>query len=494
MKALMKLLSPNSTGTWVFISILLLALVAVNTYISRVTITKLNGLHQDIAQTSKNVTILEEIHVSLLKAESGQRGFLLTQDESYLRHYQDAVIHIRKLLDESLGLPSTLPNQVNIIASLKGLIDEKLKELEFTVTQAQNDKFRQAIRRVETDEGRIMYEEIHRLFLQIKSNTTSIGASQATQLQLATKESGWNLSVFFITSLVLVVGVFFLAKLNIRNQQIRELEMETQNEELQLAVVERTKELSLFSDELSRSNRELEDFAFVASHDLQEPLRKIMAFGDRLETQSENLTDKQGDYLKRMRNAASRMSILISDLLEFSRITTRGKPFQKVDLNIVMQDCLDDLNVLVEETGVSVDIQTLPQITADPSQMRQLFFNLLANAIKFSQKEACPKVNVSVESVNQPDSIEVEGLSDWVRLTIKDNGIGFAQEYAEKIFAPFQRLHSRDSFKGTGIGLAICRRIVERHNGVIEAISETDNGAVFKVSLPINNYLISIKQ
>ena len=490
----MKILSTHATGTWVLISSMLLLIISVNTYISRSTVTDLKDLQEDITHTVKIVRVLEETHVSLLKAESGQRGFLLTQDENYLTHYKNAVKTIESLLVESEKLSPKINEQVNAISKLRVLITAKLLELDFTVKQAQNEQFTQAIRRVETDQGRMLYDEIHTLFEQIKSAENKIADEQVRTLQVATQVSGRNLAISFFTSILLVLGLFFLAKLNIRNQQMRELEMASQNEKLSLAVEERTKELSLFSDELSRSNRELEDFAFVASHDLQEPLRKIMAFGDRLETQSDNLSEKQRDFLQRMRSAANRMSVLISDLLEFSRVTTRGRDFQEVDLNLIVANCVEDLNVLIEETKVSLDIAPLPTITADPTQMQQLLFNLLANAIKFSKKEVNPIVHISVQNVSQPDSVEVEGLDDWQCISITDNGIGFEQEYAEKIFAPFQRLHSRDSFKGTGIGLAICRRIVERHNGIIKAEGKVDEGATFTVSLPAQNYLISIKQ
>jgi len=490
----MKILSTHATGTWVLISSMLLLIISVNTYISRSTVTDLKDLQEDITHTVKIVRVLEETHVSLLKAESGQRGFLLTQDENYLTHYKNAVKTIESLLVESEKLSPKINEQVNAISKLRVLITAKLLELDFTVKQAQNAQFTQAIRRVETDQGRMLYDEIHTLFEQIKSAENKIADEQVRTLQVATQVSGRNLAISFFTSILLVLGLFFLAKLNIRNQQMRELEMASQNEKLSLAVEERTKELSLFSDELSRSNRELEDFAFVASHDLQEPLRKIMAFGDRLETQSDNLSEKQRDFLQRMRSAANRMSVLISDLLEFSRVTTRGRDFQEVDLNLIVANCVEDLNVLIEETKVSLDIAPLPTITADPTQMQQLLFNLLANAIKFSKKEVNPIVHISVQNVSQPDSVEVEGLDDWQCISITDNGIGFEQEYAEKIFAPFQRLHSRDSFKGTGIGLAICRRIVERHNGIIKAEGKVDEGATFTVSLPAQNYLISIKQ
>lgn len=186
----------NSKATWFFISLLLLLLIVLNTYISRTSVLELNALHQDISQTGEIVSILDETHLSLLKAESGQRGFLLTQDALYLRHYLDGVSNIRRLLDESEGLPSKLPNQQAQITLLKSLMEEKLEELALTVSQAQNDKFRLAIERVETDEGRILYEKIHGLFLHIKSETNAIGVLQTNQLQLLIKESERNLLIF----------------------------------------------------------------------------------------------------------------------------------------------------------------------------------------------------------------------------------------------------------------------------------------------------------
>jgi light-regulated signal transduction histidine kinase (bacteriophytochrome) len=279
---------------------------------------------------------------------------------------------------------------------------------------------------------------------------------------------------------------------NIYNHKKRQDEIEKQNQILKNAVNERTKELSIYSNELSRSNRELEDFAFVASHDLQEPLRKIRAFGDRLSADSDMFSSKQSDYLNRMTSAASRMSSLINDLLEFSRISTRGKSFETVDVNTIIKDCIEDLNILIEETNAKIVLAEAPNLLSDKTQMRQLFSNLLGNAIKFSNKNDMPQVDIHIKQVEQPPEIKIEGLSEWYTFSVKDNGIGFEQEYAEKIFAPFQRLHSRASYKGTGIGLAICRRIVERHNGVIEAKGMPGEGALFEVTLPAVNVLTSI--
>lgn len=240
---------------------------------------------------------------------------------------------------------------------------------------------------------------------------------------------------------------------------------------------------------LSQSNRELQDFASVASHDLQEPLRKIQAFGDRLKTKcGEQLTGDGQDYLERMLNAAKRMQTLINDLLTFSRVTTKAQPFSKVDLAVVAREVLSDLEVRIEQTGGTVEVLDLPVIEADPLQIRQLFQNLIANALKFRKPNEPPVVRISAQS----NSLRVEGISwslespDVLELQIADNGIGFDEKYLDRIFTVFQRLHGRSAYEGTGVGLAVCRRIVERHGGSITAKSQPDHGATFIVKLPIN--------
>ncbi|MGB3724546.1 MAG: ATP-binding protein [Glaciecola sp.] len=489
----MKSLAQFTNGTWALISILFLVLIGANTYLSRATIAELNELQLNIRHSGELVDLLQKAHTNLLTAESGQRGFLITQDIDYLHHYENAIAQIKEVAKVAPSLFLEINKQSQDVTLLFELIDKKIVEMGAVVTKAQNEKFTQAIRLIESDAGRILYTNIRALIADISARENESRAQQILHLKKVTDESQRNVIISFFTSVLLMAGLIILARANLVSQRLRQQEIENRNEKLSEAVAERTKELSLFSDELARSNRELEDFAFVASHDLQEPLRKILAFGDRLQS-TDSLTDKQQDYLKRMRGAASRMSTLISDLLEFSRITTRGKAFQKLDLNALLEACVDDLAVLIDETNVSLHIDDLPSIQGDPTQIRQLFFNLLANAIKFSASEENPKVTLTVNAIAQPDEIEVDDLGQWYTFSIVDNGIGFEQEYAEKIFAPFQRLHSRQAFKGTGIGLAICRRIVERHNGLISATGNIEEGAIFDVCLPTDNYLISIKQ
>lgn len=237
-----------------------------------------------------------------------------------------------------------------------------------------------------------------------------------------------------------------------------------------------------YAEKLERSNHELEQFAFVASHDLQEPLRKIRLFGEVLGNRLENrLDDETRDYLNRMLDAASRMQAMITGLLELSRINTRGQDFVNVDLKAVMQEVVSDLETRINQTRGKVEVEHLPTIEADPMQMRRLMQNLVSNALKYSRQGVPPKIHITGEVI-QPES----GKPKQVVLRVEDNGIGFEMEYLERIFQPFQRLHGRGVYEGTGIGLSICQRIVERHGGNLTAESVLDQGSVFIVTLPLS--------
>lgn len=234
-------------------------------------------------------------------------------------------------------------------------------------------------------------------------------------------------------------------------------------------------QLEAYTAELERSNRELQEFAYVASHDLQEPLRKIQAFGDRLQQKYQPLLDERGqDYLDRMQSAAARMQTLIIDLLSFSRVRTHGQPFSQVNLTEIVGQVMQDLEVKIHEVDAAITVEPLPEIEADASQMKQLFQNLLSNALKFHHAETPLTIHIHSQIV-----------APFCEIMVADNGIGFDEKYSERIFLVFERLHGRDRYPGTGVGLAICRRIVERHGGYIRAQSTPAAGATFIVGLPI---------
>ena len=240
--------------------------------------------------------------------------------------------------------------------------------------------------------------------------------------------------------------------------------------------------------ELARSNAELEQFAYVASHDLQEPLRKIQAFGERLKTKcGDNLSDQGLDYLIRIQNASKRMQNLIIDLLNFSRVSTRALPYTPVNLNQTLTQTLTNLAILIEETHGRVEAGDLPEIEADRTQMGQLLQNLIGNGLKFHREGVPPVVKISGQIISdREEKISEKFFAGKVcQLCIEDNGIGFDEKYADRIFGVFQRLHSRDMFKGTGIGLSICKKIVDRHSGSIKAKSVPGKGSTFIVTLPV---------
>jgi signal transduction histidine kinase len=299
-----------------------------------------------------------------------------------------------------------------------------------------------------------------------------------------------------------------LARINLHlrlrylNQQLeqkvaeRTAELVQTNQQLSYEITERKKvelELRSFSAQLKQSNQELEAFAYIASHDLQEPLRKIQTFGDRLKHKYGHQLDTQGqNYLARMLNAAERSQQLIRDLLALSHITTQSRPFTPVNLHRLVAEVLSDLEVMAEEGGATVHCQDLPTLEADPSQMRQLFQNLISNALKFRQLKIPAKIEIQGSFVSPlppsttPDpAIPPDPPYPYHQIVVADNGIGFETKYLDRIFNPFQRLHSQRDYQGTGVGLAICRKIVEHHGGQITATSVVGQGSRFIIQLPI---------
>ncbi len=248
------------------------------------------------------------------------------------------------------------------------------------------------------------------------------------------------------------------------------------NAQLEERVAQRTADLQATTQALTRSNRELQDFAYITSHDLQEPLRKIQAFGDRLRNQTVgSLSPESEDSLARMQNAALRMQKMVDDLLTYSRVTTKAQPPARVSLEPVIREVIADLEFRIEETGGQVLVETLPELYIDPSHMRQLFQNLLGNALKFHRPGVPPIVRIYCMSADDRH----------VNLVVEDNGIGFEPQYAERIFQPFQRLHSRDAYEGNGIGLSICRKILETNGGTIRAESIYGQSTRFILTFPL---------
>ncbi|AUD07353.1 hypothetical protein CWM47_17370 [Spirosoma pollinicola] len=261
-------------------------------------------------------------------------------------------------------------------------------------------------------------------------------------------------------------------------------------------VTERTLELAGANHQLresnallARSNENLQQFAYVASHDLQEPLRKIQQFGDLLKTGQADKTGESILYLERMQSAASRMSMLIKDLLDFSRISTQRDASDSVSLQRVVERVVSTLELRVEELGAQIRVGSLPTVLGDSSQLGQLFQNLLSNALKFHHPGSSPRIEVTAQWLaveHLPAGIKPgRGAIAYHRIDVVDNGIGFDEKYLDRIFQVFQRLHGKNEFAGTGIGLAICEKVVLNHGGAITAMSQPGQGATFSVYLPV---------
>jgi len=479
--------------TWAAFIVVVLSIIVGNAFLALSTIQSLTQTQKSLDNTNMLTTAIEKLHLSIVQAESGQRGYLLTEEDDYLTPYYDTLAQLESQTELVKSLHSEIDGQAPRIAELLILVRSKMKELKTTVNLALDDKERRAIYLLNTHKGRELYKDIRAKVNDVLDRELLFKVSHFSKLAKIKNEAKITFAITAVTSGLLIIGMFVMTRLNLRNAAQYRADLEKQNETLASKVSERTQELTLYSDELSRSNRELEEFAFVASHDLQEPLRKIQAFSDRLETMfKDELGEKGIDYIGRMKNAAQRMSNLINDLLEFSRVTTRGKDFDDTDLNGVVADILSDLEIAIKESNAQVNVDELPVIQADKSQMQQLFLNLLSNAVKFRKAGTTPRIDITYEDVNE-FSEELNVDTQWQVVTIKDNGIGFSQEYADKIFVPFQRLHGRSEYKGTGIGLSVCRRIVERHGGIINAQSIEGEGATFTIKLPVEASLFTLQ-
>jgi hypothetical protein len=293
------------------------------------------------------------------------------------------------------------------------------------------------------------------------------------------------------------VGVFveLYRKTNELVQQ--EEKLKAINKSLEIEIMERriseqrihllNEQLLENNSELKSTNEELDRFAFVASHDLQEPLRKILLFNDMISQKLGTTVDASiTDYLQRSVKATGRMQMLINDLLKYSRNTHTDEDFIRTNLNDLLNDVLSDLEMEIKRVEAEITVKPLPALAVLPTQIRQLFQNLISNSIKFSRKDERPHIEVFCDEIlSNPASGFKNGSSGSIhRISVRDNGIGFDEKYKEEIFVVFKRLHSYHNIEGTGIGLSICKKIVERHNGTLTAQSSPGKGSTFIVSLP----------
>ena len=473
---------------WIFILAITVIFFVVNALLAYRSTQILNANADRIEHSLNIIALIRELQVQFYAAESGQRGYLITSDPQYLEPFHATREKMLGLLN-TLGQKSTeLAQQQERFREIQRLMREKVEEMDRSVEYVAENKTKTAIGLTNTDRG----VTITRSIMQLIGDTEKEERSLLRRNRLTAKRNQsfilWTLLAANGVGLTLSLAIFFVSLRYTRNIKALYQEIEAANQELEDKVRERTNTLTKYSEELERSNRELQDFAFVASHDLQEPLRKIRAFGDRLLLKFSDSLGEQGvDYTRRMQAASERMSVLINDLLSFSRVTTRQKNFILVDLNTVLARVIEDLEYAVEQSNAEIISPQLPKIHADDSQLRQVFANLLSNSMKFMPKDRRPRIEIGCGYHDHNDAGEPQRIT----LTFADNGIGFDVQYKDRIFNLFQRLHSRDEYSGTGIGLALCRKIIERHDGTIDVQSVPGQGTTFTIDLPIYQTNIS---
>lgn len=443
-----------------------------------------------VSISRRNIALIDELLIEVLRAEAGQRGYLLTRMEPYAEPYYEAMQNMDTKLT-NLGATELDAEQGNRFYELQILITQRMDELKNNYDALRDLKQNEPIGGIMSHTGLMLMREINELAATMEQHERNLLETRLLAAQQGRVGAFFLILTSNLVGLLLVFVSTMLVRTGIKKEQQFTTNLQDSKENLELKVEERTYALQHFSNELKRSNRELQDFAFVASHDLQEPLRKIRAFGDRLEQgYAQELGEQGADYIRRMQNASARMSRLIDDLLSFSRITTKAKPFLPVALNNVAEEVLEDLEVAIQESGAKIHIGDLPEIDADMFQMKQLFQNLLSNAIKFRKPDMPPLINVTSDS--EENTFSSSG-ADLVTIRFADNGIGFDEVFLDRIFLPFQRLHGKSAYAGTGIGLAVCRRVAERHGGSLTAVSKTGEGSTFIVTLSRKNQIFELE-
>jgi signal transduction histidine kinase len=461
-------------------AVISLILIIVGSGISYWTSERIGFYTTALMETQDILQRTSELYASILERETNIRGYALTADSKFLTNYQQSLLDAESLLNKLKDLTKNNPEQQKNLDELEELINYRVETFKITIEYVEEHgdlvgfvnpsrvrnalsgyrTIKEVVKNIESEENRLFVEKNRSLLNNINALPFIVGLI-----------SLFSISVGFVT----LLSIFHYNKV----QKIASNRIKTYQDQLREQLYQ-----------LDDSNKELEQFAYVASHDLQEPLRKITAFSDLLKEQYSEILEGEGAlYLDRITVASNRMRRLITDLLEYSRagrITSEEE--KEVDLNQIAENVLDDLEIAVHEKKAIIEINELPTVLGKETEYRQVFQNLISNALKFSKPNEIPQVKVTCREAtkNEVDNLkQLDPDLDYHKIEVEDNGIGFDSNYADKIFAIFQRLHGKEAYEGTGIGLSITKKIIEKNDGTIYAISEPGQGSKFIILLPV---------
>lgn len=436
--------------------------------------TKNQRAFQSVTHSAEVIVKLEQIYSRTNELESAQRGYIITREDAFLQPYKRLDTELHLYVRELEILVSDNTNQLTNVHELQNLIDKRLERLQHNIVYARTDKLLI---------GRMMMTEILSKIREIKEIEETLMQQRLINSRLLADRTTMAIIIAVIFS-----SIFIFSAALILMQEYK-LKTEIEQELLLSQQMLRDK-----VNKLDASNKELEQFAYIASHDLQEPLRKIITFNERITHKFSTIIDPSiKDYLSRTIHAAERMRILIDNLLDFSRVTKGGIEKAPVSLKSIMDIIKDNLEVQIKKSHAKfIQHDPLPEIYGDKTQLIRLFQNLVSNAIKFTESTTSPVIEIFCKIADEQEMKALPGVhtySAYYKITIADNGIGFKEEFKEKIFIIFQRLHGRSEYEGTGIGLSICKKIAENHQGFLTVKSEEGKGSEFYVYLPKLNLI-----
>lgn len=430
-----------------------------------------------VNHTRDVIQVSDELYISMVESENNIRAYALTNNPAFGDNYRNAKERTRTLVDTLKRMTGGNPEQQHNLELLEWMLKERLIVLDnafsFVVKHGNLEGYVFPVR----------VQNALELSAKIKQQLKLINENELQMLR--TNNQGLSRNLNALPGFFLFIALISFGTAGLAFYSIHQYNQYQRQSSRQITIYQQQLRDQIVK--LDASNKELEQFAYIASHDLQEPLRKIAAFSELLK---EQMPEKEGSdsalYIDRISNAAARMRNLITDLLNYSRVS-RHTQKEATDLNKVLTSVIEDLELLIEEKKAVLLHSELPVVTGNQSELGQLFLNLISNSLKFVRKEVSPEIRISAAESPAADLRRLgsyDPRNQYVSIKFEDNGIGFSQEYADKIFVIFQRLHGRDKYEGTGIGLAVCKKIAEKYGGTIYAESNEKFGACFTVILP----------